>query len=484
MAPVGASGMMALAEDAADTDSDSSKPGNWRMFCVGGAMGLAFGALHLGWPAITGAVFGEAIMIFPIPFVDWTSQTASILPAFASGICVDLGIVIFGMVLPFWAMIGAFIGLIITVIANPFILYPMGVLSSWKAGDDTIVTLFKNNIDFYFSFSIGIAFALAIAGLSTAVFRMRRSKQERREHLETPAAREALLRETERRRQRGDIRVPWIIICYLFTTLAYIVVSGYLIDWHRGVMLVLLFYGFLYTPLISYISIRLEAVAGMQVTIPMVREIAFIFSGYNQGVAIWFLPIPFHNYNASAMFYRQAELTGTKFRSIWKAELILFPIIVLASIFFANYIWGLGEVPSALYPHAEKMWPFNALNQSIMFSATSGGYSLFQEALKPWLIALGLGIGLGSYWICNLFAFPMTLIYGIVAGFNQTMPHQAIPQVLGALLGRLYFQKRIGPNWKRYIVVVSAGYACGSGLIAMFCIGITFLQKAVFVLPF
>ena len=36
--------------------------------------------------------------------------------------------------------------------------------------------------------------------------------------------------------------------------------SGYLIDWHRGVMLILLSLGFVYTLLISYVTPNLEGV--------------------------------------------------------------------------------------------------------------------------------------------------------------------------------------------------------------------------------
>ena len=50
------------------------------------------------------------------------------------------------------------IGLVITYVLNP-ILYHAGVLSSWQMGDDTIQTMFKTNLDFYFSFSIGVAIA-------------------------------------------------------------------------------------------------------------------------------------------------------------------------------------------------------------------------------------------------------------------------------------------------------------------------------------
>ncbi|NJL32433.1 MAG: hypothetical protein HC898_12910 [Phycisphaerales bacterium] len=123
-----------------------------------------------------------------------------------------------------------------------------------------------------------------------------------------------------------------------------------LIGWnHYGVLAVMLFYGFLYTPLISYASARLEGIAGQTVTIPMVREAAFILSGY-QGVAIWFLPVPLHNYGAMTVFYRKAELTGTSFWSVWKAEIILTPIVLFASLLFAQFIWSLGPIPGPQYP--------------------------------------------------------------------------------------------------------------------------------------
>ena len=46
----------------------------------------------------------------------------------------DLGAwCISGMVLPYWAMIGSFIGLVIGIIGNP-ILYHYGILHTWVRG--------------------------------------------------------------------------------------------------------------------------------------------------------------------------------------------------------------------------------------------------------------------------------------------------------------------------------------------------------------
>jgi hypothetical protein len=47
-------------------------------------------------------------------------------------------------------------------------------------------------------------------------------------------------------------------------------------------------------------------------------------------------------------------------------------------------------------------------------------------------------------------------------------------------LGRYYFQKKFGANWKQYIIVFFAGYSCGIGLIMMFSLGLVFMSKSVF----
>ena len=55
---------------------------------------------------------------------------------------------------------------------------------------------------------------------------------------------------------------------------------------------------------------------------------------------------------------------------------------------------------------------------------------------------------------------------------------------IGAMLGRFYFQKKYGKNWKKYIIVISAGYFVGAGLMSMLCVGVVFLSKASGVLPY
>ena len=178
MAPIGAQGIIALAEDM-DEKGQTKHAWRWRAFAIGGAIGLVFGFIYLGIPTLSSAFLGKTIQLFPIPFADWTGRTYKILPAFATGLSFDMGSFIVGMVIPFWAVVGAFAGLIMTMVMNP-LLYHARILTWWQPGDSTIETLFKNTVDFYFSFGIGVSLAVACIGLG-AVFRGIRQVREQSE---------------------------------------------------------------------------------------------------------------------------------------------------------------------------------------------------------------------------------------------------------------------------------------------------------------
>jgi hypothetical protein len=480
MAPVGAQGILAVAEDVEErTRKDSERSWRWRVFGIGGALGLVFGAVYLLLPTLTGALTTASVQIFPIPFSDFTHQTGHYLPAVATGISWDFGHLVFGMVMPFFGMLGSFIGLLVTVVANP-VLYEVGLLNSWTSGDDTVWTIFKNNVDFYFSFQIGIGLAIALVGVYQVLRSIRRAKAKKRAGsiMAPPPG-------------RGDIRGIFVVLCYFVVTAIYISASLALLVWDEGewndnvqrVFYVLLGLGLVYTPLISYVTARLEGMVGQVVEIPMIREGAMILSGY-RGVACWFLPLPVANYGHMTVFYRQCELTGTKFTSIWKTKVILYPIILISSIMFMNFIWKLDQIPSSAYPYAQKMWKLQAANECIMLSSTLGDYSMFEEAFNWMYLGAGTVFGGLLFGLLSACGAPVMLVYGIVRGLGQSMPHAIIPQFIGALIGRFYFQKRLGLKWRQYIPVVAAGFSCGMGLITTLGVGITFLSKAVIKLPF
>ena len=463
MAPVGALGTMALAETA-----EERKTGwKWRVFSIGGVIGMLFGSIYVLFPVLSGLIFTEPLRLIPIPWIDLTRHTEDVMPAVATGLQLDLGLLFVGMVLPFWAVIGGLVGQLITFIANP-ILFEHGILHRWHKGMGTVDTVFANNFDFYLSFGLGLGLAIGVIGIWHVArsFRKGPGGVSYREVFKSHPG-------------RGDINFWVSIAIYLGSTLAYVLMSTWLVPDFPWIFFVL--YGFIYTPIISYITARMEGIAGQFVSLPLVREASFIagakFFGYH-GIEIWYAPIPIHNYGKATVDFREIELTGTSLRGIIKAEIVVFPVVMIASLLFSQFIWQLAPIPSAAYPYAQELWHLQALNSLLMQTSTLEGNSLFFQALNGSYMGAGVGLGLVTYALLNALGLPVLLVYGVVRGLGQNIPHGLLLEVIGALLGRYYFHKKYGTMWRQYAPVLLAGFSCGMGLTGMFAMGCTLILKS------
>jgi len=478
MAPVGAMGMTALADASSQRET-----WRWRTFSMGGAAGIAFGFVYLAIPNITSAIFAEPIRLIPLPFVDLTTYTEDILPAMPIMISFNIGLLITGMVMPFWAMVGGFAGLIITVIANP-LLYQAGILRGWGKGIGAIQTIQSNTMDFYFSFGLGLSLAIAAIGFFHVYSSFRKK---RKEMGDLARSRIDLRKLFQPPPGRGDIPV-WVALgIYFVSTCTYIWLTYKLVNHWSGPLegevfplWLLIVYGFVYTPFISYVSSRMEGIIGRQVAIPFFREATFILSGY-KGAAIWFAPIPMHNYTGQVRQFRTAELTGTKLISMLKADFLVFPVVFIGAVVFSQFIWSIGPVPSEMFPYANEFWELNAYRQGLMWSATlpDEAASPFMNAFRPEYIGIGFGLAMLVYMGLAHFGLPVFLVYGVVRGLDQTMPQAVIPMFIGALLGRFVFRKWFGEKWPQYRIVFAAGFSAGMGLITMLSLGFVLMSKSV-----
>jgi hypothetical protein len=477
-AGIHAQGSMALAESG-----EKKSTWKWRVFSLGGMLGLAFGAVQVGVPLVTGTFLEKPIQIIPLPWYDATTLTEGILPATPTGMVIDLGLLIMGMVIPFWAVMGTLAATVMTFIMNP-VLHNMGVLKRWQPGMDTVSTTFENSIDFWMSFGLGVMGAIAIISIYQTIRDVTvksREVRKRRAEAGTVAPREDLWAAPE---GRGDFS-PWIAVAiYGLCSVAIIMVCHVLVPEFSVWWLV--FFTFLYTPLISYINARLIGICGQRVEIPFVREAAFILSGY-KGVEIWLAPIPVDNLGTGAQDFRTKELTGTNFWSYVKAQALIVPLAFILSFVFWAFIWKSGAIPSELYPYAEKMWDLRAKQTVLLFSATlesEGAQPLFYQALHPKVIGGGFGFAMLAFIGLTAFQLPIMAIYGFVQGVGQ-MPHAFIPLLIGALIGKFYFHKRFGQ--KRFLEiapVLAAGYGTGVGLIALMGVALNLIAKAVSPAPF
>lgn len=480
MAPVGGMGMTALADASSSQDT-----WRWRAFSIGGVAGIGFGVVYLAIPNITGAIFAEPIQLLPLPFVDLTNYTESLLPAVPILISFDLGFIVTGMVLPYWAMVGSFIGMLVFMVINP-VLYHAGLMPSWQPSIGGIQTMQANTIDFYFSWGLGLALAVAVIGF-WHVFSSFRSKQKETAesgHVRVKTDWSKLFNPPA---GRGDISIFIAIAIYLFNTTTYIVIAYFLINHVEpkpaaGTMFplwLLGFYGFIYTPIVSYVSTRMEGIVGQTVGIPFVREATFILSGY-KGASVWFAPIPLHDYARQAQFFRTTELTGTTFRSLIKAEVLIFPIMLVGTVAFSQFIWQIDNVPSQLFPYANQFWELNAYRSALIWSATLPGEaaSPFRAAFVPGYLAAAFFMATVLYMLLSRFGLPVFLVYGLIRGLDMSSPHAIVPMFIGALLGRYVFRKRFGENWPKYRIVFAAGFTAGIGLITMLSLGFVFMSKS------
>ncbi len=378
-APMAALSSMALAEES----GDEAETWKWPVFSIGAAIGAVFGLVYVGLPTVT-ELLGQRVSLIPIPFADFTPYFGRFIPAAPLAISMNLGPIFAGLLMPFWAVIGSFAGVVFHIIVSP-LLYDLGLLPRWELGMDTIRTQIATGIDFWRAFSIGVTIAVTIISFYQLFATGREKRLEVRAKLEgAPGSRYPSICQHEGCERpsrvrglclthlgRGDFNLwacaalfcvaaiyPIILAKTLFPTLVSV-----------GLLLTFVLIAFVYAPIMSFVSARLDGLIGQEVSIPHIHEAAILLTGY-RGVDIWFVPFPTRNYGGHAEAFRVVELTGMRFTSLLKAELFMIPVVLGVSLMYWTFLWRLAPIPSASYPYAQMMWPLQAFDRALFFSST------------------------------------------------------------------------------------------------------------------
>jgi hypothetical protein len=486
LAPIHAEGAIALAETSQST---KGQPRTYRQYCfsIGAVLGAAFGAVYVAVPTLTAALLGRPITLLPIPFLDLTRQIESFLPGGTFGLSLNLGLLFIGFVLPWRITVGMVSAtLLFQLLVNP-LLQRAGYLPSWAPGKDAIETHVATTIDLYLSVGIGTALSVLVIGfwgIGRAVLKRRRDLQAGHASGAGAGAPSFDLSAFRRRDvARGDPAL-WIpITVWLVTSVVYVLFSNALINSGRAPadqfsIWWLIGFAFLWTPLNTYLNARMSGIAGQTAGVPFVNEGAIYLSGY-RGVNIWFAPMPLANYGGMADLLKETQLTRTKFTSILKAELLVFPLMLVASFAYWSYITGLGPIPSDTYPYVQKFWPQHAQMKALWASSMQEGQSLLFAALKPVVIAAAFGLALACFGSFSLLGVSHQFIYGGIGAMNG-YPHTALMIFAGACLGRYVLAPRFGrERWANYAPILAVGFAAGMGLIGMLAIALNFLWTSV-----
>ena len=376
--------MSALSARAlAEESGEEQETWKWPVFSVGTVIGAVFGLVYVGLPTFTEILGGQKITLIPIPFWDLTPYFGNILPATPLGITLNLGIIFGGLLMPFWGVVGSFAGVMAHTFASPF-LYEAGLLPSWSSGMDTIRTQIVTGIDFWRAFSIGITLAVT----AVSFYQLFSTARQRRLQMGDQAAAEQQRYPSTCQHDgcnapaevrgycvkhlgRGDFNL-WVCVVLFSVAAVYpIVLAKTLFPTLVTTGLLVLFFGiaFVYAPIMSFVSARLDGLIGREVSIPYINEAVIFLTGY-RGVDIWFVPFPTRNYGGHAEGFRVVELTGMRFTSLLKAELFMLPIVFVVSLMYWSFLWRMGPIPSESYPYAQLMWPLQAFDKALFFSST------------------------------------------------------------------------------------------------------------------
>jgi len=467
-APVAASGATALSE--AGTES-----WRWNIFSTGAIVGMLFGLIYVGIPVITGTLFGKPFQVLPIPFVDWTRNIETLLPAAIVGLSFSLGNVLVGFVLPFEIVAGACVASVLAMVVGNPILYHFGLLPTYKFGSDAVLTKLIVDMDFWLSIGIGVNLAIGVIGIGLVWKAFKEGRRYRREKAFSLAPPPG----------RGDVPVYLALLAWLFASITLILICHVLVP--QFPLWLLVFFGILWSPLNSYISARMIGLTGRGVSFPYLKEGSVVASGY-QRVDIWYAPVPLVDQGWAAQRFREVELTGTKFTSILKAEAMMFPLVIIASYLFWSFFWNSTSLPSAQFPYAQKFWPIQSASQAVIMQINAphapGAVNWFARAIDPGRIAIGTAGGLALFGLFAVFKIPIMFFYGFAGGLGL-YPANTIPQFLGAWFGRRVMARKYGAEtWTSYAPVLLAGFSCGTGLVSMAAIALALIAKAVAKLPY
>lgn len=526
MEMIHAAGATALAET-----SNKREGWRWRVFSIGAIIGVIWGCIYVVVPTLTALFMRETIMILPIPFIDLTPSLKEILPAAVLSIATDLGALLVGFVIPFWIVIGSFIGGFIKNLLVDPLLYHYGILYRWQPGMTLIPTNLCNQLDFWMSYGIGMAFVVFVLGLSVTVKTLIQ-RRKRSDGSISPEREDSRIPEG-----RGDMKIATALALWACSTVVYIIACRILVP--AFPVWICVVFGFIWSPIISYINARMIGLTGGTggVSFPYLREGAFLLSGY-RGLGIWFAPVPLVDHGAVVQTFKQLELTRTKFGSLVKLQVLHIVVLAFCSLLFWSLIWKIGPIPSSAYPFVQKMWPFSSTMQVLWVSSTLPDYYTLNvtdnaplseedrwvvdfarehgdvcvldlelhrktsrerstsildhmasrgilepqkrnrpllDIVKPKYIGIGFGVGWLLYALVTVFHMPTLFFYGLIAG---GWSHTILPMFIGALLGRFYFYKRFGKPWRSYAPILCAGYSCGMGLVSMTSISLALIAKS------
>ncbi|MBS7608956.1 hypothetical protein KEJ19_00085 [Candidatus Bathyarchaeota archaeon] len=427
---------------------------------IAAVVGLAYGTLAFAFPFAT----NFAIAPIPIPWAEIPID--AILPGATLGFATDLFVFATGFIIPFNVVVSIFIGSLGPyVIGNPILVYlfpptpgRLGGLFGYASGMRIRDIWNMSMLRIWASPNIGVSLA---AGLIPLALNWRRVWDILIGSLK------ALMRGGKGARFSLVPIVLWLGGVIPLTAIPIILVPGF-----PAWILILLGIGM---PLISsIIAGRGIGETGYAISIPYVREGAYLVSGY-QGIDIWYTSPPLGGGGAGICAnLAVCDMTETSHRSWILAYIIAMAIALFLGFLYVEAFWRISPIPSSSYPATVIFWPIQVLNSVIWVSRS-------QISWVPENIIFAFVISSAATITCHFLKFPFSII-GFAAGFSQPIP-QPLSLLVGGIIN-IFLTRKIGKGWTDYKIIAIAGLALGEGIAAAIGSIIALIRNAAWSLPY
>jgi hypothetical protein len=430
------------------------EPTRVKLFTIGTIVSLIWSAFSFGVPTAMGAAFGIRAGI--LTFADLTTFIDKFLPGVVFGFTFEPFPYTFAWLLPTSTIVSMVIGsFAIWILGNWLALrIPSPLFAQFQreyvVGSPASFVMWRAQLHVWLSFFMGAALGLAIPRLITGW----------RYLVSGIRSLSRLGRASEAVTGYPPVKVIlalWLLGLVGSTALLYFLVPQFPL-WTLLLFVIVL-------PFVTaMISARGMGETGFGVSIPNVKELAIITSGYT-GAEVWFMPLYTRGLGtgafASDLSYtaKVCQITGTRFMDYVKTYLILLPLTIVVSFVIISYFWAIAPVPSITYPATVNNWPELVVEQN--FTATNF-FALFKPELALWAFILLAILTV----ITSRVRIPYFSPIALVAGFT-TAPWVVIAFVIGHIVGVQVFEKRLGKEWwRKYRAVLLAGITCGYGIVA------------------
>jgi hypothetical protein len=457
------------------------EPTRKRILSIFTVAGIVWGLVIYGFPILSYAFLGISIEPGAMLFRDFTKLVQQHLPGAAFAIAIDLSVIMSGWIMPSKVVVSAFASSLLFFVLGNYIALklPWDYFKLWQSdyhyGLDIIKTYQYSYADVWFSPFIGITLAAGTLPFILYAKRYYRGLK-------------SLVKSASEARAAGEIPLTWILVMYIGTTAASILVNKLLIlpNFPLWPYLAYAAFGFLMTMLFGW-GVAETGFGGPGIT--DVDKVLIWSSGYRElDVFLGGFP-PITPGGAPSVLVNNAwivgEACGVKPMTYIKWMLLLTPIGLLMNYVYTNIIWSIAPIPSNLFYSPSISWPVDALRWTFWPSLITGKLPYAGTINIDFGVILASFIASGAFYVlAELFKLPFSFI-GFIIGASPTFYiSTSFSWLLGLLIGKVA-ERRLGKEfWDRYKVTVAAGFGIGTGLMAGFSIALLMIKTSIFASPY